>query len=344
MATAKSKTDLITDADSFLPDNITEDISPGDVRDRVKDLASSMLNIIDGGFVVTQLTGYASALTPTDDKHFANKKYVDDAIAGLSTGLTYLGTWDASTNTPTIVSSTGNNGEYYIVNVDGSTNIDGITDWKIGDWIIFNGGTWQKIDQSIDFADGYPLYDARYAKLDGTNSPFTGDVTFNEDIIINTQGSFNRQFRFQNGATILVSANIFGTEYSHGARLSTYNIFSTSEIRLRRQNSSGGWINTPFVFDLTNSQFTASGAAGTKNGIITDGSIKVANNSQTAAAAGAGSIKYDSGIQISDASNWEKAITSPLSNTKVTAGAPYTNDGYIEVRINGTLVKLMTTA
>lgn len=32
------------------------------------------------------------------------------------------------------------------------------------------------------------------------------------------------------------------------------------------------------------------------------------------------------------------------TNSKITAAAPYTNDGYIEVTINGVLVKLMTTA
>lgn len=65
-------------------------------------------------------------------------------------GLNYLGTWNATTNTPTIVSGTGVGGDYYIVSVAGTTSIDGITDWEIGDWIIFNDetSTWQKIDNS----------------------------------------------------------------------------------------------------------------------------------------------------------------------------------------------------
>jgi hypothetical protein len=63
-------------------------------------------------------------------------------------GLAYQGTWNASTNTPTLVSSTGVNGYYYIVATAGSTNLDGITDWQIGDWLLFNGTIWQKIDQS----------------------------------------------------------------------------------------------------------------------------------------------------------------------------------------------------
>lgn len=63
-------------------------------------------------------------------------------------GLEYKGNWNASTNTPTLTSSVGTNGNYYTVSVAGSTNLNGITDWQVGDWAIFNGAEWQKIDQS----------------------------------------------------------------------------------------------------------------------------------------------------------------------------------------------------
>ena len=62
--------------------------------------------------------------------------------------LTYKGTWDADTNTPTLTSSVGTQNNYYVVSVAGSTNLNGITDWEIGDWAIFNGTVWQKIDQT----------------------------------------------------------------------------------------------------------------------------------------------------------------------------------------------------
>jgi hypothetical protein len=62
--------------------------------------------------------------------------------------LNYQGTWNASTNTPTLVSSTGTQGYYYVVSVAGTTNLNGITDWQIGDWAIFNGSIWQKVDNT----------------------------------------------------------------------------------------------------------------------------------------------------------------------------------------------------
>jgi hypothetical protein len=66
----------------------------------------------------------------------------------IASGLSYQGTWNASTNSPTLASGVGTNGHYYIVATAGSTNLDGITDWQIGDWLIFNGTNWQKIDQT----------------------------------------------------------------------------------------------------------------------------------------------------------------------------------------------------
>jgi hypothetical protein len=67
----------------------------------------------------------------------------------ISGGLTYSGTWDASSNSPFLQSGVGTSGEYYIVGVAGNTDLDGITDWNIGDWAIFsNTGVWQKIDNS----------------------------------------------------------------------------------------------------------------------------------------------------------------------------------------------------
>ena len=51
--------------------------------------------------------------------------------------LNYQGTWNATTNTPTLTSSTGTKGYYYVVSVAGTTNLNGITDWQIGDWAVY---------------------------------------------------------------------------------------------------------------------------------------------------------------------------------------------------------------
>ena len=73
---------------------------------------------------------------------------VQNQINSLVGGVQYQGTWNADTNTPFLQSSVGTKGYYYVVSVPGNTNLNGITDWKLGDWAIFNGTTWDKVDNT----------------------------------------------------------------------------------------------------------------------------------------------------------------------------------------------------
>ena len=75
------------------------------------------------------------------------------ALGGFAGGaavgaVNYKGTWNASTNSPALASGTGTKGDYYVVSTAGNTDLDGITDWAIGDWAIFNGTIWQKVDNT----------------------------------------------------------------------------------------------------------------------------------------------------------------------------------------------------
>jgi hypothetical protein len=73
---------------------------------------------------------------------------LQNQINGLIGSSIYQGVWNASTNTPALTSGVGTRGYYYIVNVAGSTNLDGITDWNVGDWAIFDGTAWQQVDNT----------------------------------------------------------------------------------------------------------------------------------------------------------------------------------------------------
>jgi microcystin-dependent protein len=62
----------------------------------------------------------------------------------------YKGTWNASTNSPSITtgSAPGKQGWFYIVNVAGTTTVDGISSWAVGDYIVSNNTVWQKVGSS----------------------------------------------------------------------------------------------------------------------------------------------------------------------------------------------------
>lgn len=103
----------------------------------------------------TDITGLGTA--STKDAGSANgvatldatgKVPVSELPAAVLGALSYQGTWNASTNNPTLTSSVGTKGYYYVVSVAGSTNLNGITDWLVGDWAVFNGSVWQKVDNT----------------------------------------------------------------------------------------------------------------------------------------------------------------------------------------------------
>jgi len=76
----------------------------------------------------------------------------DGRVTSVSTQATnapaYQGTWNANTNTPTLTSSVGTAGYYYVVTVAGNTTLNGVSGWNVGDWAIFSNGAWQKIPGS----------------------------------------------------------------------------------------------------------------------------------------------------------------------------------------------------
>lgn len=72
------------------------------------------------------------------------------SITNAIGALNFKGTWNASTNTPTIVSGVGVKGDYFVVSVAGSTTIDGISNWGVGDWITYNGTVWQRVEGGAD--------------------------------------------------------------------------------------------------------------------------------------------------------------------------------------------------
>tara|TARA_R110000772_G_scaffold268674_1_gene397351 strand:- start:1134 stop:2126 length:993 start_codon:yes stop_codon:yes gene_type:complete len=72
------------------------------------------------------------------------------SVANALGALNYKGTWNANTNTPTLASGVGTQGDYYVVSVAGATNLDGITNWGVGDWAAFNGSVWQRVEGGAD--------------------------------------------------------------------------------------------------------------------------------------------------------------------------------------------------
>jgi hypothetical protein len=65
--------------------------------------------------------------------------------------LNYKGTWNASTNNPTLADGTGAKGDYYVTSTAGTQTFGGLQlFFGIGDWIVYNGAVWQRVEGGSD--------------------------------------------------------------------------------------------------------------------------------------------------------------------------------------------------
>lgn len=220
----------------------------GGTSQSVLDTLTDLQNQIDN--LIPSQTGNSGKYLTTDGTSLSWA-----SIAGG--GLNYKGTWNASTNTPTITSSVGTSGDYYVVSVSGSTNIDGITDWVVGDWIIYNGTFWQKIDQSEvgDVSGPGSSTDNAVARFNGT----TGKVIQNSGIIIDDSDNVSNARSYAFSGSVPASTPI-GTMWFDS---------STDTLNFKQNNITQQIGEEIFIYGraseaITNGQVVAvSGAYGT---------------------------------------------------------------------------------
>lgn len=220
---------------------------------------------------------------------------------GTTGALSYQGTWDALTNSPALASGVGTKGYYYVVSVAGSTNLDGITDWQVGDWAVFNGTIWQKVD--------------------------------NTDAVVSVNG--------QTGAVVLTAANVGATSNT------TYVIAGTGM-------AGGGQLNANVTLDLANTAVTAGvyGNASAVSVVTIDAQGRTTNAVSTPIAIantqvsglGTMSVQNSNNVSITGGSiNVETTnltATTAANATFATSSLPLVPAGYIQVDLNGVVVKV----
>ena len=177
--------------------------------------------------------------------------------------LNYQGTWNASTNSPTLTSSTGTKGYYYVVSVAGSTNLNGITDWKVSDWAVFNGSVWQKIDNT-DAVTSVNGYTGAVVLTYTDVGAFPATPTTGANSVVLRDANQN------------VSANAFFSNSTSVAAAGTTTTLVASSTTNWSVTGSGGQ-----TFQLPDATTLPVGATFTFNNNQTSGTIVVKNNSGT---------------------------------------------------------------
>ena len=219
----------------------------------------------------------------------------------------YQGTWNASTNSPTLTSSVGTNNNYYVVSTAGTTTLNGISLWSVGDWAIFNGTTsaWEKINGSSSEAftsltvtglTGYMYANGTSQVTSSTTIPTTSlSGTITNAQLANSSITVNSTSISLGGSGTITAANPFaltigtglsGTSYT-GASAVTIAIASTtvtagsygsaSSVATFTVNAQGQLTAASSTsIAITNTQVSGLGTMSTQNAnsvAITGGSI-----------------------------------------------------------------------
>lgn len=274
---------------------------------------------------------------------------------GVTTGaVVYKGTWNASTNTPTLTSSVGTQSDYYVVSVAGSTNLNGITDWQIGDWAIFNGSAWQKVDNtdavtSVNGQTGTVV-------LTAANVGATPNTTY---VLAGTGMTGGGQLT---GNVTMTLANTAVTAATYGTASSVSQVTVDAQGRITSA--------TNVAIAIANSAVSGLGTMSTQNAnavAITGGTFANANITSVAATfpnsylanstATLGNATITLGSTTSTVGNLtlnnvtinsgtlaanvvNVTTTTASTATFATASLPLVPAGYISINLNGTIVKI----
>jgi hypothetical protein len=264
--------------------------------------------------------------------------------------VVYLGTWDASTNTPTLTSSVGTKGNYYVVSVAGNTDLNGITDWVAGDWAIFNGSVWEKVDNteaviSVNGQTGVVV-------LDAANVGAVANTVF-----VNTTGLLTGGGQLTgNVAVDLTSVPIANV---------TGGVANTVEIIAGTGLDGGGNLAANVTIDLANTavapdtygdatnvaQFTVdaqgrlTAAANVAISISTAnvtglGTMAVQDANNVAITGGSVNVTTLEGANLTVTANLYANLATAATAAMPDPSLPLNPEGYVEVVVNGTTKKI----
>ncbi len=227
------------------------------------DGSSSVVFINSAG----KVTAGAATSSSDGSSTLTTKGYVDAQIATIPSGLNFQGNWNASTNSPTLTSGSGTPGFYYNVSVPGSTNLDGETDWQVGDWAVFveAGATdkWEKIDNTSALTGTGVA--GRVAYWDSTNNlTQDSDLTFNGSSLV------------VGGTVTAQTGNSVQWAEAYNNQITAISDSGSSTITLTLTQEDGGTLTTSF----SNPQGTVTGTGSDNRLALWNGTTAIDSNAE----------------------------------------------------------------
>jgi hypothetical protein len=212
---------------------------------------------------LTPKTGTVSS----SSTNLATGAQIQTAINSAVTGvLKYIGTWNAATNVPALVSAKGTPGEYYIVSTAGSTNLDGITDWAVGDWAVFSDlatDAWQKIDNT-------QVGNVTGSGSSGRVAYWNGSSNITSDAGLTFNGSTNALA--VSGAVTWSGGSSAESNSAYDNMITGFSDSGSSTKTLTLTQQDGGTLTTSFSIPQgTMSSWTIKEGNGTESTAVTNG-------------------------------------------------------------------------
>lgn len=180
---------------------------------------------------------------------------IPDTVVGA---VDYQGTWNASTNSPNLGSLSPSKGDYYVVSADGTTSLGGITDWKTGDWAIYNGAVWQKVDNTDQVSSVFGRQ--------GTVTAISGDYSFSlisgtAQINQGGTGQVTALAAFDALSPLTTQGDLLYFDGTHNARLAK-NTSATRYLSNTGTSNNPSWTQVDLTNGVTGTLPVESGGVG----------------------------------------------------------------------------------
>lgn len=273
-------------------------------------------------------TTVEAALQDLDDlKISSTEKGANSGVATLDAGgkipaaqlpnsvMEYLGTWAASTNTPSLSNGTGNAGDVYIASDAGTVDFGaGNITFAAGDWVVYSGAIWEKSINSNAVAS--------------VNSQ-TGAVVLDSDDI--SEGVTNLYFTNTRARTAAVVNSTAGTETDQAASVSAMKSYIASELanqdaadEITYSNATSGLTATDVqaaIDEVEGRLDTAESNITTNSSNISTNSTAITNLQGAVGANDEASINYSSNNYVTDGVDTVNSIGSLDTQVKTNADA-----------------------
>jgi hypothetical protein len=227
--------------------------------------------------------------------------FVTGEIANIPSGLSFEGSWNASTDTPSLAGTTPANGVFYIVSVAGSTSLSGITDWEVGDWAVYvsNGaGTdaWQKIDNTSTLSGAGSAGQLTYW-TGAANVAGDAGLTYNAATDALTVGGAITA----GGVMTAPGGNSGEWNTGYDNMITGFSDSGSSTITLTLTQQDGGTLTTSFDNPQGTGDGSVTGVTGVSPIAVTSSSTtpEVSIATATGSAIGAGNVAPGEGIDVS---------------------------------------------